>query len=737
MTRSERVLLVLLVALVAFSPIFLGGVGRFEQEWSGRDRTPLERFLRAEGPWSILRFLALAVAAASVAVAAERAAAGEPSPLRLHRWILLPFLGLVVLGLLHLVPLPRPLLGLVAPSSAADLDLLLPGDGAWRPLTASPAGTRTFLEGMAAGGACLLGTLLLARRRTAALVLLGAVAGTFALTAAYGLAESHLLGNRVLEFPKKEDLGVTGTFLNRSHMAGAAAMALPAAAVLLFLALRERRRWIPAAAAAAGVLLVTVPLTRSRMGLASAAAGLAALGLLAARASRWRPWGKVLVAAALVAVVGAGVKAALDRVPELRKRFELASSERGFFDIRFPAWKATLDLAARHPATGTGMGSFETAIHETQTPDNPDELFFAHSEPLQLLAEGGPLALFLAALLAAGVLGAGVAAAGAEDRILRAAGCASAAGLAALLAGCTTEFHLHIPALGFAAAVLAGIPAGMAAGVPGPGPGAGARGLRPLVVVLVAVVLAGAGSVFHSSRGAARRGGARRAEQGGDSGGGRAAAGVGGAAAPGSAAARRSLSGALLSGSWSEADHAARAAEALLEADRAVDLDPFHPYGHWSRARALLAKSDEGGAVEALRRACSRAGGIGHLHFAAGKVLLLLSVRDRGLRGEALERLRYASACEPRFFSASLRALGEIGLPLRGSEALVPERAYALTNWTLACRSAGDFDAAFEGAVRLWAFDPSEAARRLLLSVARQAGRSEEADRVLAGGDPR
>ncbi len=737
MTRSERVLLVLLVALVAFSPIFLGGVGRFEQEWSGRDRTPLERFLRAEGPWSILRFLALAVAAASVAVAAERAAAGEPSPLRLHRWILLPFLGLVVLGLLHLVPLPRPLLGLVAPSSAADLDLLLPGDGAWRPLTASPAGTRTFLEGMAAGGACLLGTLLLARRRTAALVLLGAVAGTFALTAAYGLAESHLLGNRVLEFPKKEDLGVTGTFLNRSHMAGAAAMALPAAAVLLFLALRERRRWIPAAAAAAGVLLVTVPLTRSRMGLASAAAGLAALGLLAARASRWRPWGKVLVAAALVAVVGAGVKAALDRVPELRKRFELASSERGFFDIRFPAWKATLDLAARHPATGTGMGSFETAIHETQTPDNPDELFFAHSEPLQLLAEGGPLALFLAALLAAGVLGAGVAAAGAEDRILRAAGCASAAGLAALLAGCTTEFHLHIPALGFAAAVLAGIPAGMAAGVPGPGPGAGARGLRPLVVVLVAVVLAGAGSVFHSSRAAARLGGARLAEQGGDSAGWLAAAREAVAAAPGRAAARRSLSGALLSGSWSEADHAARAAEALLEADRAVDLDPFHPYGHWSRARALLAKSDEGGAVEALRRACSRAGGIGHLHFAAGKVLLLLSVRDRGLRGEALERLRYASACEPRFFSASLRALGEIGLPLRGSEALVPERAYALTNWTLACRSAGDFDAAFEGAVRLWAFDPSEAARRLLLSVARQAGRSEEADRVLAGGDPR
>ena len=737
MTRSERVLLVLLVALVAFSPIFLGGVGRFEQEWSGRDRTPLERFLRAEGPWSILRFLALAVAAASVAVAAERAAAGEPSPLRLHRWILLPFLGLVVLGLLHLVPLPRPLLGLVAPSSAADLDLLLPGDGAWRPLTASPAGTRTFLEGMAAGGACLLGTLLLARRRTAALVLLGAVAGTFALTAAYGLAESHLLGNRVLEFPKKEDLGVTGTFLNRSHMAGAAAMALPAAAVLLFLALRERRRWIPAAAAAAGVLLVTVPLTRSRMGLASAAAGLAALGLLAARASRWRPWGKVLVAAALVAVVGAGVKAALDRVPELRKRFELASSERGFFDIRFPAWKATLDLAARHPATGTGMGSFETAIHETQTPDNPDELFFAHSEPLQLLAEGGPLALFLAALLAAGAPRAGAAAAGAEDRILRAAGCASAAGLAALLAGCTTEFHLHIPALGFAAAVLAGIPAGMAAGVPGPGPGAGARGLRPLVVVLVAVVLAGAGSVFHSSRAAARLGGARLAEQGGDSAGWLAAAREAVAAAPGSAAARRSLSGALLSGSWSEADHAARAAEALLEADRAVDLDPFHPYGHWSRARALLAKSDEGGAVEALRRACSRAGGIGHLHFAAGKVLLLLSVRDRGLRGEALERLRYASACEPRFFSASLRALGEIGLPLRGSEALVPERAYALTNWTLACRSAGDFDAAFEGAVRLWAFDPSEAARRLLLSVARQAGRSEEADRVLAGGDPR
>lgn len=732
MTRAERILLALLVLLVALSPVFLGGVGRFEQDWSGRSRTLLERFLRAEGPWNVLCLLSLAAAAASLLVARERAAAGEPPAFRLHARLLLPLGGLALLALLHLLPLPRPLLALLSPGAARELEVLLPGDRSWRPVSLSPEGTGVFLGGLGAGGAVLLGTLLAARRRGPALLLLGAVAGTYALVAAYGMAESFLGEDRVIGFGKVGAPGVTGTFLNRSHMAAGAALALPAALVLLFLAVRGGRWWVPAAAAAALLLGAVVPFTHSRMGLASAAVGVAALGLLAARASRWPWWGRAAVLLLAAAAVGGGVKAALDRVPDLRRRFELATTERGFFDIRFPAWKATVELAARHPLTGSGLGSYGTAIHGTQTPDNPDELHFAHSEPLQLLAEGGPAGLFLGVLLAAGALGAALAAAGSGDPLLRAAGCACGAGLAALLAGSTTEFHFHIPALGIAAAVLAGIPAGLAAGDPraAPPPGGGAR---PALLAAGAVAL-GAVSLLQASGAASRLAEARFAEQGGDAPGWIAAARAAVAADPGSAGARRSLSGALAEGAWTGEDREGRAREALAEADRAVDLEPFHAYGHWARARALLAAGEEGEGVAALRRALSRAGGIGHLHFAAGKTLLLLSTRDPGLRGEALEALRYAGACEPRWFTAAVRALEEAGLPLRGHEALVPDRAYALVDWVEACRGAGDHEGAFAAAVRLWRFDPGPESRKILLDAARRAGREAEAEGILAGG---
>jgi O-antigen ligase len=740
-TRAERLLLALVVASILFAPIFLGGVGRVDTTWSGGTPTALDRFLAALGPYHVLAALAAATAATAFVVARDRLDAGEPPLVRLHPALLLPFGGLVLLGLLQLVPLPRPILGLLSPAAAEALQSLVPGDGAWRPLSVSPEGTRAALGGLGIGGAALIGALLVARRAAAARALLAAVVLAATGSALYGLYETHLAGDTVLGFRKPQGVGVSGFFVNRSHMAAAAGMALPAALAFAWACFSRsdgRRRVAAGAAllAAAAVLAAVIPLTHSRMGLASAAVGVVALGLLASGAARWPAWGRAALVVATLGLVAAGTKAALDRVPELEKRFALGTAGKGFFDIRFPAWRSTVELAARYPALGTGLGTYETAIHETQSPDNPDELVHAHSEPLEILAEGGILGFALAALLALAALGGGPRLAASGDPWSRAAGCACAAALVALLAGCATEFHLHIPALAIPAVVLAAIPAALAAGEPRTVPAGEARPRWSAAVAGAAALLA-CGAILDGARDSSLRTTAIRAERGGDADGWLVAARRAVEADPGDALARRSLAGALVAGTWIDAEAAARAGEALREADRAVDLEPFAAWSQWSRVLPLLAAGRSADAVAAVARARSRAGGIGHLHFASGKLLLVLARGSPELEGRALEAFRTAGECEPQYFTGAWTALQERGIPLRGRGILVPEKAWALATWAELLRGEGVHDEAYDTVVRLWRLDPSPENAERLLQYAGTADREEDARRVLGRGSPR
>ena len=44
-------------------------------------------------------------------------------------------------------------------------------------------------------------------------------------------------------------------------------------------------------------------------------------------------------------------------------------------------WGSTLALFSGRPVLGAGLGTYRTAIHLTQSVNNPDELYFAHSDP--------------------------------------------------------------------------------------------------------------------------------------------------------------------------------------------------------------------------------------------------------------------------------------------------------------------------------------------------------------------
>jgi tetratricopeptide (TPR) repeat protein len=244
-------------------------------------------------------------------------------------------------------------------------------------------------------------------------------------------------------------------------------------------------------------------------------------------------------------------------------------------------------------------------------------------------------------------------------------------------------------------------------------------------------------AILDGARDSSLRTTAIRAQNGGDADGWLVAARRAVEADPGSALAHRSLAGALISGARTDAEVAARAAEALREADRAVDLEPFHAFSQWSRVLPLLASRRADEAVTAVLRARSRAGGIGHLHFDAGRLLLALSRGDPGLEGRALDAFRAAAECEPRFFTGAWTALQEREIPLRGRGIVVPERPWALATWAELLRHEGVHDEAYETVVRLWRLDPSPENAERLLQYAGTADREEDARRLLGRGPPR
>jgi O-antigen ligase len=204
-----------------------------------------------------------------------------------------------------------------------------------------------------------------------------------------------------------------GPFINRNHMATWLIIAMPLTAgafamrVRHSLTVRRDRRsrvldafadptllWL---AASAAIMLVALVVSASRSGAIGIAAGLVAGCVLAApRLGRGeRRWLVIAPAAACVAVAWyAGAE------PLANRFLHVAASSS--VDRRVEIWRQTLPIVRDFAATGTGAGTYYTAMLVYQS---GDRLFFfnqAHNHYLQIAAEGGilgsvPRVLMLAA----------------------------------------------------------------------------------------------------------------------------------------------------------------------------------------------------------------------------------------------------------------------------------------------------------------------------------------------------
>ncbi|MEN8149869.1 MAG: O-antigen ligase family protein, partial [Planctomycetota bacterium] len=136
---------------------------------------------------------------------------------------------------------------------------------------------------------------------------------------------------------------------------------------------------------------------------------------------------------------------------------------RGHPDVRAAAWPPTLRLAAGRPVLGAGLGTYRRAIHLTQPEDIPRELYFAHSDPLNVLAEAGAFGLLVVVTI--GIMGFMVAVRLARDGEHPGAGpgAACVAGLTAFVAMACVDFPLQIPATSLMFTVLLFVPVALRA----------------------------------------------------------------------------------------------------------------------------------------------------------------------------------------------------------------------------------------------------------------------------------
>lgn len=660
-----------LVLWAFLAPLLLGSVPEAEIS----DPGVLGAFFSAGGAYLVFKVLGILAFGLALADLVSRPGS-HVAPDRRSRLLLGLLTAILVLGFLQLLPLPRFIHAIVAPAHVADLDRLQPG-WTWATISIDATLTKEAVVRWFLLFGAAISVLTTVRTVSRAYILLGALIAAGALGAAYGMVETYLLSDTVLGFGKVgAGGGVTGTFIYRGNFNAYTAGAFGIALAGIVASFRNRKPLFAGLCAIAAVLLASgILLSGSRAGLlAVAAAGAGAL-FLSSRS-------KILRAGIVVGAVAAVVGAALF-VGSVRERFEYLgqTEERGFADVRLPAWSSTLDLAKGRPVFGSGEGTYRLGIHLTQSDLVPDELYFSHSDPLNYLADGGAVMFLLAvALVLIGLFGAIHLT---RDEHLGGVGTAAAAGLLGLLAMAVVDFPLQIPATALMFFLLLFLPAAVRRRDPAMLPMAPkARALAGIPVFLLAVgfvILAFAGYLEASKH----------------------------------------------PGGVSRMHHSAREGAELLEqrkSKEALELltiarndHPFDGTIRYYLARALFTRGKFDEAGRELEAAFHLARGKGELLFRTGSMAYRMQLPF------AMDALREAGALEPKHFTAAMK-----GLPAERVPEIVPERPFAYEQLGKWHRTRGENEEAIAAFWKAYDLSDGRASTAHLQKLYQQLDREEE-----------
>ena len=333
-------------------------------------------------------------------------------------------------------------------------------------LSEHPGATfRSFLLGSSYALLFYLVVVLFNTRRRLTLLLVTLIAsGT--LQAFYG-AFMTMSGIEWLLFTAKEDyLGVvTGTFVNRNHLAGYLELSI-ACAIGLMLALRDGQpiSWRGALETLLSpkivlrlcivIMVIALVMTRSRMGNTAFFASLLIIGSLFVLLNKQHRLRNCLILASFI-LIDILVISQFFGLENLRNRLEQTYLETVVEDGRVVQQRADrLDISASimpmaeaRLISGFGAGTFETVYTGYAGPEIRADYDHAHNDYLQFLSEFGLIGMVLLALFVIYSLWQSLKALWRRESYYRSGvGFGASMGIIALMIHSFTDFNLQIPA---------------------------------------------------------------------------------------------------------------------------------------------------------------------------------------------------------------------------------------------------------------------------------------------------
>ncbi len=355
----------------------------------------------------------------------------------------LPVLGMIVLGIVQLLPLrvAQDTAGLpIAPSLALSFD---------------PYATRLIIIQVTSlliyFSATLIFTDTPERLRLLARTIM--IFG-FAL-ACFGMTQSFATGGtRVYWFRELAQSTAFGPFINRHHFAGYMEMTIALPLGLLFSGVIEREKR-PIYAFAAALMGIALIMTNSRGGMISLGAEIVFLAVLAGFRSK-RVRHQSPAARARFAMVRAGLAFVLVGVliggaigfggPETFSRLLGTPTAADPSTGRAHFWNVTLDIIKANPYVGTGLGAFGVVYTSYDTHNGLFRLEQAHNDYLQVISDGGIIGGVLGLAFIVILFRQGFVRRETDDRFRRGIATGALAGCFAVLIHSFFDFTLHTTA---------------------------------------------------------------------------------------------------------------------------------------------------------------------------------------------------------------------------------------------------------------------------------------------------
>ncbi len=373
---------------------------------------------------------------------------------RISRNVLqLPLLGMLLLGVVQLLPLRNP----VTPGISAPFV---------KSLSMDPYATRLVLVQTLALFIYFAATLVFTDtpKRLRLLVRTIIIFGFF--LAIFGLTQSFTSPNKLYWMREMAQSTPFGPFINRHHFAGYMELALALPLGLLFSgAIAKEKRIIYLFAA--GLMAVALIMTNSRGGIISMGAEILFIVVmgLGGRRSRHRSTSVKtgirsaavkaglalgLVVALFIGVVALGGEDALNRVVGTVNSDDPTTGRAHF-------WNVTLDIITNHPVIGTGLGAFGVVYTGYDSRNGLYRLEQAHNDYLQVLSDGGIVGALIGLFFIVNLFRMGFNRRESRDEFRRGVATGAMAGCFAVLVHSFFDFTLHTPSNALLFLILAAV----------------------------------------------------------------------------------------------------------------------------------------------------------------------------------------------------------------------------------------------------------------------------------------